>query len=88
LITTCLGDSPEYNVKGFKSAVEVAFSLKELFDELKIISYIKTSGKLVYIYLYQLFVHIVMIKQEHLPKLSEKNYYNLGYYSKKRKGIF
>jgi bifunctional non-homologous end joining protein LigD len=36
---------PEYNVKGFKSAVEVAFSLKELFDDLKIKSYIKTSGK-------------------------------------------
>jgi bifunctional non-homologous end joining protein LigD len=39
------GEEPEYNVKGFKSAVEVAFSLKELFDELKIISYVKTSGK-------------------------------------------
>jgi bifunctional non-homologous end joining protein LigD len=39
------GQEPEYNVKGFKSAVEVAFHLKELFDELKIISYVKTSGK-------------------------------------------
>jgi bifunctional non-homologous end joining protein LigD len=39
------GQEPEYNVKGFKSVVEVAFSLKELFDELKIKSYIKTSGK-------------------------------------------
>jgi bifunctional non-homologous end joining protein LigD len=39
------GEEPEYNVKGFKSVVEVAFSLKELFDELKIKSYIKTSGK-------------------------------------------
>ncbi len=39
------GEEPEYNVKGFKSAVEVAFHLKELFDELKIISYVKTSGK-------------------------------------------
>jgi len=39
------GEEPEYNIKGFKSAVEVAFHLKELFDELKIISYIKTSGK-------------------------------------------
>jgi bifunctional non-homologous end joining protein LigD len=39
------GEEPEYNVKGFKSAVEVAFRLKELFDELKIKSYIKTSGK-------------------------------------------
>jgi bifunctional non-homologous end joining protein LigD len=39
------GEEPEYNVKGFKSTVEVAFRLKELFDELKIKSYIKTSGK-------------------------------------------
>ena len=39
------GEEPEYNVKGFKSAVNVAFHLKELFDELKIISYVKTSGK-------------------------------------------
>ena len=39
------GEEPGYNVKGFKSVVEVAFSLKELFDELKIISYVKTSGK-------------------------------------------
>ena len=39
------GEEPEYNVKGFKSTVEVAFHLKEIFDELKIISYVKTSGK-------------------------------------------
>ena len=39
------GEEPEYNIKGFKSAVEVAFHLKELLDELKIISYVKTSGK-------------------------------------------
>jgi bifunctional non-homologous end joining protein LigD len=39
------GDKPEYNVKGFKSAVDVAFHLKELFDDLKIVSYVKTSGK-------------------------------------------
>ncbi|HEX7207435.1 MAG TPA: hypothetical protein VF233_04585, partial [Nitrososphaeraceae archaeon] len=39
------GEEPEYNIKGFKSGVEVAFHLKELFDELKIISYVKTSGK-------------------------------------------
>jgi bifunctional non-homologous end joining protein LigD len=31
--------------RGFKSAVKVAFHLKELFDELKIISYVKTPGK-------------------------------------------
>lgn len=39
------GEEPEYNIKGFKSTVGVAFHLKELFDELKIISYVKTSGK-------------------------------------------
>jgi bifunctional non-homologous end joining protein LigD len=39
------GEEPEYNVKGFKSVVEVAFHLKDLFDELNIISYVKTSGK-------------------------------------------
>jgi bifunctional non-homologous end joining protein LigD len=39
------GEEPEYNIKGFKSAVEIAYLLKELFDELKIISYVKTSGK-------------------------------------------
>jgi bifunctional non-homologous end joining protein LigD len=39
------GQEPEYNVKGFKATVEVAFHLKDLFDELKIKSYIKTSGK-------------------------------------------
>jgi bifunctional non-homologous end joining protein LigD len=39
------GEEPEYNLKGFKSAVEIAYHLKELFDELKIISYVKTSGK-------------------------------------------
>jgi bifunctional non-homologous end joining protein LigD len=36
---------PEYNFKGFKAAVDVAYSLKELLDELKIRSYVKTSGK-------------------------------------------
>jgi bifunctional non-homologous end joining protein LigD len=39
------GEEPGYNVKGFKSAVKVAFHLKGLFDELKITSYVKTSGK-------------------------------------------
>ena len=39
------GEEPEYNLKGFKSTVEIAYHLKELFDELKIISYVKTSGK-------------------------------------------
>jgi bifunctional non-homologous end joining protein LigD len=36
---------PEYNTRGFKAAVEVAYHLKDLFDELKIKSYVKTSGK-------------------------------------------
>jgi bifunctional non-homologous end joining protein LigD len=39
------GAEPEYNVKGFKAAVDVAYYLKELFDQLKIKSYVKTSGK-------------------------------------------
>jgi bifunctional non-homologous end joining protein LigD len=39
------GAEPEYNVKGFKAAVNVAYYLKELFDQLKIKSYVKTSGK-------------------------------------------
>jgi bifunctional non-homologous end joining protein LigD len=39
------GEEPEYNLKGFKSAVKIAYHLKELFDELKIISFVKTSGK-------------------------------------------
>jgi bifunctional non-homologous end joining protein LigD len=36
---------PEYNVKGFKAAVEVALMLKDLLDGLRIKSYVKTSGK-------------------------------------------
>lgn len=37
---------PKYNLKAFKTTVEVAQLLKaEIFDKLKIISYIKTSGK-------------------------------------------
>ena len=36
---------PEYNEKGFKAAVEVAFELKDLFDRFKIDSYVKISGK-------------------------------------------
>ncbi len=39
------GGEPEYNEKGFKAAVDVAFQLKDLFDRFKIDSYIKTSGK-------------------------------------------
>jgi bifunctional non-homologous end joining protein LigD len=36
---------PEYNTRGFTAAVDVAYHLKDLFDELKIRSYVKTSGK-------------------------------------------
>jgi bifunctional non-homologous end joining protein LigD len=39
------GQEPEYNVNGFKAAVEVAFILKDFLDSLKIKSYVKTSGK-------------------------------------------
>ena len=36
---------PEYNVKAFKATVDVAYDIKDLLDELKIRSYVKTSGK-------------------------------------------
>jgi bifunctional non-homologous end joining protein LigD len=39
------GEEPEYNVKGFKAAVDVALDLKDLLGELHIDSYVKTSGK-------------------------------------------
>ena len=39
------GQEPEYNIKGFKAAVEVAYHIKDLFKELKITSFVKTSGK-------------------------------------------
>ncbi|HJR84450.1 MAG TPA: DNA ligase D [Nitrososphaeraceae archaeon] len=39
------GDEPEYNIQGFKAAVEVAHQLKNVLKELKINSYAKTSGK-------------------------------------------
>jgi bifunctional non-homologous end joining protein LigD len=39
------GQEPEYNQKGFSAAVGVAYHLKDLLDELRIESYIKTSGK-------------------------------------------
>lgn len=38
-------EEPEYNVKGFKSAVASAFDLKDLLDDLGISSFVKTSGK-------------------------------------------
>ena len=39
------GQEPEYNYKGFRAAVEVAYLLKDFFDNLRIESFIKTSGK-------------------------------------------
>src|SRR5215216_4089737 len=39
------GQEPEYNHKGFKAAVEVAYLLKDFFDNLRIESFVKTSGK-------------------------------------------
>lgn len=42
---TAIQKEPEYSLKGFKATAEVALGLKELFDELKIESYVKTSGK-------------------------------------------
>lgn len=39
------GEEPQYNVAGFKAAVNVAHELKDTFKDLKIKSYLKTSGK-------------------------------------------
>jgi bifunctional non-homologous end joining protein LigD len=39
------GEEPEYNPKGFKAVVEVAYYLKDLLAALNIRSYVKTSGK-------------------------------------------
>ena len=39
------GEEPRYNVVGFKAAVDIAHELKDTFKELKIKSYLKTSGK-------------------------------------------
>lgn len=39
------GDEPEYNISAFKATVEVAHQLKDILKELKINSYVKTSGK-------------------------------------------
>jgi bifunctional non-homologous end joining protein LigD len=39
------GEEPQYNVAGFKAAVDIAHELKDTFKELKIKSYLKTSGK-------------------------------------------
>ena len=39
------GAEPQYNIAGFKAAVDIAHELKDIFRDLKINSYIKTSGK-------------------------------------------
>ena len=39
------GQEPEYNHKGFRAAVHVAYHLKDFFADLRIESFIKTSGK-------------------------------------------
>jgi bifunctional non-homologous end joining protein LigD len=39
------GAEPEYNIKGFRAAVDIALLLKDLLHGLGIKSYVKTSGK-------------------------------------------
>jgi bifunctional non-homologous end joining protein LigD len=39
------GEEPQYNIGGFKAAVDIAHELEDIFKELKIKSYLKTSGK-------------------------------------------
>jgi bifunctional non-homologous end joining protein LigD len=39
------GAEPEYNKRGWEKTVEVALLLKDLLDQLKLSSYLKTSGK-------------------------------------------
>ncbi len=39
------GQEPQYNIAGFKASVDIAHELKDIFRELKINSYLKTSGK-------------------------------------------
>ena len=39
------GQEPEYNHKGFRAAVNVAYHLNDFFADLRIESFIKTSGK-------------------------------------------
>ena len=38
-------EEPEYNRRGWEKTVEIALSLKELLDQLKVSSFVKTSGK-------------------------------------------
>jgi bifunctional non-homologous end joining protein LigD len=39
------GDEPEYNKRGWEKTVEIALSLKDMLDQLRLSSYVKTSGK-------------------------------------------
>jgi bifunctional non-homologous end joining protein LigD len=39
------GEEPEYNERGWEKTLEVALSLKALLDQLKLSSFVKTSGK-------------------------------------------
>jgi bifunctional non-homologous end joining protein LigD len=39
------GGEPEYNLRGFRAAAEVALDLKDVLYQLHIISYVKSSGK-------------------------------------------
>jgi bifunctional non-homologous end joining protein LigD len=39
------GEEPKYNLKGFRAAADVSYDLKDILDELKITSYVKSSGK-------------------------------------------
>lgn len=38
-------EEPQYNIAGFKATVDIAHELRDIFRDLKINSYIKTSGK-------------------------------------------
>lgn len=62
------GDEPEYNMLGFKAAVEVGYQLKNVLKELRINSYVKTSGKS------GLHIYVPIINRypyEHTKKFSE-----------------
>lgn len=39
------GEEPEFNVKGFQAASEIAFVLKDMLDQMNLKSFVKTSGK-------------------------------------------
>jgi bifunctional non-homologous end joining protein LigD len=39
------GDEPEYNKRGWEKTVEIALHLKDLLDQLRLSSFVKTSGK-------------------------------------------